>query len=67
MKKLAFAVTTAALAAGIVAGTGGAASAAHCSGEYSDHVRATNGSTAHNEGDHRGYSSCNENSANYVR
>ena len=66
MKKLAYAVATAAVTAGIVVGSGAAASAAHCSGEYSDHVRATNGSGAHHEGEHRGYSTCNENSANYT-
>ena len=66
MKTFAYAVLTAGLAAGITVGTGGAAVAAHCAGTYSDHVKATNGSGAHNEGDHRGYSTCNESSANYT-
>lgn len=62
MKKLSCTIAAVALSAAFAT----PASAAHCSGTYSDHVRATNGPAAHNEGDHRGYSSCNENSRNYT-
>lgn len=73
LKRIAYVGLTAAMAGGIALGTGGAASAAHCAEEggpgnsdYASHVQATNGPGAHNEGDHQGYSSCNENSKNYV-
>ena len=48
------------------------ASAAHCTdnggpghSDFAAHVRANNANGDHNEGLHRGWSSCEENSANY--
>ena len=64
--KIAYAVLTAAMAGGMALGTAGTASAAHCV-DYPAHVKAMNGNGAHNEGDHKGFSSCNENSRNYVQ
>ena len=65
-----------ALAAGLTAATlgvaGGTASAAHCTdsggpghSDFAAHVRAANGPGGHDEGDHRGWSSCEENSNNF--
>ncbi len=61
----------------IVGGTSmmstGAASAAHCTdngepgnSDFAAHVKATNGPGGHNEGDHKGWSSCQATSANFV-
>lgn len=72
IKRLTCACATIAVAGGIALGAPGVASAAHCAdsgapgnSDYSAHVRATNGPGAHDEGDHKGYSTCNENSRNY--
>lgn len=72
-KRIAYVGLTAAMAGGIALATGGAASAAHCADEgapgnsdYASHVQATNGPGAHDEGDHKGYSSCNESSKNFA-
>lgn len=72
MKIVRIALASAALAAGITVAAAGGASAAHCTdnggpgnSDFAAHVRATNGNGAHNEGDHRGWSSCQETSANY--
>ncbi len=61
-----------AISGGVLMGTSGVASAAHCTdnggpgnSDFASHARA-NGPGAHNEGDHRGWSSCQETSANYV-
>jgi hypothetical protein len=50
----------------------GPASAAHCTdnggpghSDFATHVQATNGPGAHNEGDHKGWASCEENSNNF--
>ncbi len=50
---------------------GGAASAAHCTGnggpgnsDFAAHVRGAQGPGGHIEGDHRGWSTCEGNSAN---
>ena len=63
----------AAMAAAMLTMTAGAASAAHCAdnggpgnSDFATHVRNSNGPGGHDEGDHRGWSSCEENSANYV-
>lgn len=64
-----------ALTAGLTAATlgvaGGTASAAHCTdnggpghSDFAAHVRAEQGPGGHNEGQHRGWSSCEENSNN---
>lgn len=49
----------------VLATTGGAASAAHCTdnggpghSDFASHVKANNGPGGHNEGDHQGWSSC---------
>lgn len=49
------------------------AGAAHCAdnggpgnSDFASHVRTANGSGAHNEGDHKGWSSCQETSRNYA-
>ena len=62
-----------ALAGGMALAGSAPASAAHCADDgrpgnqgYAAHVQGSNGSSAHNEGDHQGYSQCNERSANYV-
>lgn len=72
MKTVRLAFASAALAAGLTIAAAGGASAAHCTdnggpgnSDFADHVRATNGNGAHNEGDHRGWSSCESNSANF--
>jgi len=53
---------------------GGSASAAHCTdnggpgdSDFAAHVRGAQNPGGHNEGDHRGWSACEENSANYDR
>ncbi|MEZ5295844.1 MAG: hypothetical protein R2697_06100 [Ilumatobacteraceae bacterium] len=64
-----------ALAVGLTAATfgvaGGTASAAHCTdnggpghSDFAAHVRANKG-PGHNEGEHKGWSTCEENSNNY--
>lgn len=62
--------------AGLVAAVGSVvvapgASAAHCTdaggpghSDFADHARAQQGPGGHNEGDHRGWSSCEEHSTN---
>ena len=54
-------------------GSAGLASAAHCNdnggpgnSDFATHARTASGPGGHNEGDHRGWSSCQETSANYV-
>ena len=68
-------ITMAAVAvtAAIAFGPAGGASAAHCTdtdapgnSDFAAHVKASNGPGGHNEGDHRGWSSCNPNSPNIV-
>ena len=58
---------------GVSVVTAGAASAAHCTdnggpgnSDFAAHVKSTNGPGAHNEGDHKGWSSCQKTSANYT-
>jgi V8-like Glu-specific endopeptidase len=64
---------SAATGAAVVVGPATAASAAHCtdsgmpgSSDFAAHVRAANGPGGHAEGDHRGWASCEERSANFV-
>lgn len=71
MRSKARIVVAAVMVSGIVIGSGPAASAAHCTdrgmpgnSDFAQHVRDTNGPGGHNEGDHRGWSSCEENSPN---
>jgi len=52
--------------------TAGSASAAHCTdnggpghSDFAAHVKANAGNNGHNEGSHRGWSTCEENSANF--
>lgn len=61
-----------AIVGGISMGSASAASAGHCAdnggpgnSDFAGHVRASNGPSAHNEGDHKGWSTCQETSANY--
>lgn len=72
MKIVSFAIASAALAAGVTIASAGGAAAAHCTdnggpgnSDFAAHVQATNGNGAHNEGDHRGWSSCQPTSANF--
>ena len=73
IKKLGYSIATAAMIGGISVGSAGAASAAHCddrggpgNSDFAAHVKASNGPGGHKEGDHKGWSSCQETSANYV-
>lgn len=73
-KRLSTAAVTFAVTGGLLLGSAGAASAAHCTdrggpgnSDFATHVKAGNGPGAHNEGDHKGWSSCNPNSANYAQ
>jgi Spy/CpxP family protein refolding chaperone len=66
-------LTAAAMAATLTMLTAASASAAHCTdsgrpgnSDFATHVDNTRGPGGHNEGDHRGRSSCEENSANYT-
>lgn len=72
MKLVRIAVASAALAGGVLVASATGASAAHCTDDgqpgnagFAAHVQAANGNTAHNEGDHRGWSSCQPTSANF--
>lgn len=63
--------TTAFVLGGTVA-LAGPAAADHCednggpgNSDFAAHVKANNGPGGHNEGDHKGWSDCEENSANY--
>lgn len=70
-KKLGFSVATIAMIGGALVGTAGTASAVHCADSgpgnsgFGTHAKA-NGSGAHNEGEHKGWSTCQETSNNYV-
>jgi hypothetical protein len=71
--KLGCSAATIAMIGATLIGTAGTASAAHCADDgrpgnagFASHVKATNGPGGHNEGDHKGWSSCQETSANYV-
>ena len=62
-----------AIIGGITLGATGTASAAHCTdnggpgnSDFAAHVQANNGAGGHDEGDHKGWSSCQETSANFV-
>ena len=64
-KSIRIAIATAA-ALGLGIAGAGSAGAAHCTNDgpgnsdFADHVRATNGPGAHDEGDHYGWSSCED-------
>lgn len=65
MKRTLSVLAATGLAAAALALTGGAASAAHCAdaglpghSDFAAHVKATNGPGGHNEGDHKGWSTC---------
>lgn len=60
-------------AAATLAVAAGSATAAHCTdsggpgnSDFTSHVQGASGPGGHNEGDHRGWSSCNPNSPNFV-
>ena len=72
-KALAATFATAALAGAALVGSAGVAAAAHCndagmpgSSDFAAHVRAASGPGGHDEGDHKGWASCEDDSANYV-
>lgn len=72
-RALAVAFSTAAMAGTVLVAGAGGAQAAHCAdnggpgnSDFAAHVRTASGPGGHNEGDHRGWSTCEENSANYV-
>jgi hypothetical protein len=73
MKKTIATLFATGLTAAMLTLTGGSASAAHCTdnGEpgnsnFAQHVKGAKGAGGHNEGDHKGWSSCNPNSPNFV-
>lgn len=73
MKRISISLAGLALAAGSTFAMAGPAAAAHCAdkggpghSDFAKHAKATNGPGDHNEGDHKGWSTCEENSANYV-
>ena len=73
LKKFGYSIATAAMIGGMSVASAGAASAAHCNdsggpgnSDFAAHVKANNGPDVHNEGDHKGWSSCQETSANYA-
>lgn len=73
MKKKLAALAVAGASLGLFAVGAPSAGAAHCSdsggpgnSDFASHVRASNGPGGHDEGDHRGWSSCEESSANYA-
>lgn len=68
-KRLVTFVAAATMALGAFAAPAGAA---HCTdlglpgnSDFAQHVKANAGNNGHNEGAHRGWSTCEENSANY--
>lgn len=72
-KRLGYSIAVVAMTGGMTVGLAGTASAAHCTdnggpgqSEYAAHVQATKGPGPHNEGDHKGNSSCQETSPNYT-
>ena len=71
-RKIGSAAAVVAIAGAMSLGSASVAGAAHCTdsggpgnSDFATHVKATNGPGAHNEGDHRGWSSCEENSNNF--
>jgi hypothetical protein len=71
-RALAVAFSTATMAGVVLVGGAGGAQAAHCTdnggpghSDFAAHVRANNGPGGHNEGMHKGWASCEENSANF--
>lgn len=71
-RRLACSIAAAAMIGGASLASAGAASAAHCTdsggpgnSDFTSHVKASSGPGGHNEGDHKGWSSCQETSANY--
>ena len=71
-KRIIITSAIAGLSGGLLFGAGPAA-AAHCTdsgapgnSDFTAHVRANNAAGGHDEGDHRGWSSCEESSANFV-
>lgn len=71
--RLGYSIAAAAMIGGFTFGAAGTANAAHCTdnggpgnSDYAGHVQSTNGSGSHNEGDHKGWSSCQETSRNYA-
>lgn len=72
MRVVRFVIASAALGAGVTLSSATGASAAHCTdqggpgnSDFAAHVRASNGNGDHDEGDHRGWSSCQPSSANF--
>ncbi len=72
-KRVGYSIAAAAMIGGISIGSAGTASAAHCdddggpgNSDFAAHARMASGPGGHNEGDHRGWSTCQETSANYI-
>ena len=72
-KRISYICATTAITGAVALGSAGVAGAAHCTdaggpgnSDFATHVKGANGPGAHNEGDHRGWSSCNPNSRNYA-
>lgn len=66
-------IAATAFVAGGAMAAAGPATAAHCTdnggpgnSDFASHVKANNGPGGHNEGDHKGWSTCEENSKNYA-
>ncbi|MGH2951422.1 MAG: hypothetical protein ACRDKX_05185 [Solirubrobacterales bacterium] len=71
-KRLGYAMAAVTVTSVTALGSTGAATAAHCidsggpgNSDFAAHVKASNGAGGHNEGDHRGWSTCEENSSNF--
>ena len=68
-KRIGYSIAAAVMIGGISIGSAGSASAAHGgpgNSDFATHAMSASGPGGHNEGDHRGWSSCQETSANYV-
>lgn len=72
-KNLSRSLAVVAIVGGIATGFTSPASAAHCTdnggpgnSDFAAHVQAARDPGGHNEGDHKGWSTCQETSANYV-
>ncbi len=72
-RKFGYSIAAAAMIGGISLGTAGTALADHCldsggpgNSDFAAHVKASKGPGGHNEGDHQGWSQCQETSNNYI-
>lgn len=73
MTRLSSVLAATAFAAAGVFAAAAPATAAHCAdsggpgnSDFAAHVKASNGPGGHDEGDHKGWASCEDNSSNYA-